>query len=92
MTQHILVLGLDLEARRTLLAVYELSALDRPVHPGAVARLLGVSVGSATRSLRSLDARGLVWAERCRLTMRGLGTAARLRALRARARPRWRAA
>jgi Mn-dependent DtxR family transcriptional regulator len=88
MTQSIVVLGLDFEARRTLLALYELAALDRPVHPTVLALRLGVSTGHASRALRALDARGLVWAERCRLTMRGLVTAARLVALRANARRR----
>ena len=88
MTNAILVLGLDLEARRTLLAMYELSALERPVHPTALALRLGVSTDSVLRTLRALDARGQVWAERCRLTLRGLTTAARLSALRARSRHR----
>ena len=47
MTNAILVLGLDLEARRTLLAMYELSALERPVHPTALALRLGVSTRQA---------------------------------------------
>ena len=88
MTQHILVLGLDFDARRTLLAIYELSAADRAVHPGALARLLRVSPNLAICTLRALDAKGLVSAQRCRLTMLGLATAARLCAMRARARPR----
>jgi DNA-binding MarR family transcriptional regulator len=94
MTQHILVLGLDLPARRTLLALYELGALDQPAQPGALARLLGMPPRDVVRSLRVLDARGLVWAERCRLTLHGLSMAARLAALRARRRARqvWHAA
>jgi DNA-binding MarR family transcriptional regulator len=104
MTKQILIQGLDRDARRTLLALYELAAQDRPTPPRldarqvgcidapALARRLGVSPGNVLRSLQALDARGLVWAARCRLTLRGLATAARLSALRARLVARGRAA
>lgn len=110
MTKQILILGLDRDARRTLLALYELTAQDGStpagagrlgaalarrtvrVDPAALAHRLGASPNGVMRSLQLLDACGLVWAERCRLTLRGLATAARLCALRARAGARKRAA
>lgn len=106
MTKQILILGLDRDARRTLLALYELTAPDRStpsgpaslarraarVAPPALARRLGVSTGAVLHELQALDARGLVWAARCRLTLAGLATAARLSALRALAGVRGRAA
>jgi DNA-binding MarR family transcriptional regulator len=104
MTKQILIQGLDRDARRTLLALYELAAQDRRtpatrldarqvgcIDPPALARRLGLSPASVLRNLQTLDARGLVWAERCRLTLRGLASAARLSALRARAEARPRA-
>jgi hypothetical protein len=107
MTKQILILGLDRDARRTLLALYELAAQDgsTPAGPGqsrlrrsahidpvGVAQRLGASPRGVLRSLQALEARGLVWAERCRLTLHGLATAARLSALRARAGAHGRAA
>jgi IclR helix-turn-helix domain len=111
MTKQILILGLDRDARRTLLALYELSARDRSTIPGrsraeprastagrarldlaALARQLGLPPSHVFATLHALDARGLVWAARCRLTLRGLASAARLAALRARANAHGRAA
>jgi hypothetical protein len=106
MTKQILILGLDRDARRTLLALYELSAQDRSMFGSrasngaggarvdltALARKLAVRPSQVLRTLHELDARGLVWATRCRLTLRGLARAARLAALRARANAHGRAA
>lgn len=106
MTKQILILGLDRDARRTLLALYELTAPDRPTpsarlagasrsgrtDPAGLARRLGVDASTVLRSLQTLDAHGLVWAARGRLTLAGLATAARLSALRALAGARGRAA
>jgi hypothetical protein len=107
MTKQILILGLDRDARRTLLALYELSAQDRSTAPGrsrasaagparidpaALARRLGLPTSHVLRTLHALDARSLVWAARCRLTLRGLASAARLAALRAQANAHGRAA
>ena len=109
MTKQILILGLDRDARRTLLALYELTTRERPTPPparaqlaaarepapidaSALARRLGVSTSAVMANLRALDARGLVWAARCRLTLTGLATAARLSALLALAGARGRAA
>ncbi|HEY6882294.1 MAG TPA: hypothetical protein VI299_29890 [Polyangiales bacterium] len=67
--------ALDPHARRVLRALYELAELDVPAEVGLVARALGLP--DATRVLRELDARGLVDAQRVRLTMQGLALAAR---------------
>lgn len=74
--------------RGALLAVYELHSRDRPADAGSVARQLGVSPCEAAHALLALDAKGLLWAERCRLTMAGLSMAARLSAQRNSARRR----
>lgn len=75
-------------AQSTLLAVYELGSAERPAHAGNVASKLGVSHAEATRLLWTLDRAGLVWAERCRLTLPGLALAVQLWSQRARARRR----
>ncbi len=75
--------GLPAVLRSALVAVYELHSRDRPADAGRVARLLGISPSEAARALLALDDRGLLWAERCRLTMAGLSVAARLSAARA---------
>jgi Mn-dependent DtxR family transcriptional regulator len=73
-------------AQSALLAVYELGSAERPAHVSDVARQLAVSHTEATRLLYGLDRAGLLWAERCRLTMPGLALAVRLWSQRARAR------
>jgi DNA-binding MarR family transcriptional regulator len=65
-------------AQAALLALYELGSAERAAHIGNVAARLGVSHAEATRALWALDGAGLVWAERCRLTIAGLGLAVRL--------------
>jgi Mn-dependent DtxR family transcriptional regulator len=75
-------------AQFALLAVYELGSAERPAHAGSVASRIGVSLADATRVLWELDRAGLLWAERCRLTMPGLALAVRLWSQRARARRR----
>lgn len=69
-------------ARAALVALYELGSDDRPADAGRVARRLGISPSAAARALLELDGLGLVWAERCRLTMQGLAKASRLSAQR----------
>ena len=75
-------------AHAALLAVYELGSADRAAHLGSIAARLGVSHAEATRVLWALDSAGLLWAERCRLTIAGLGLAVRLANQRMRARRR----
>jgi Mn-dependent DtxR family transcriptional regulator len=72
-------------AEAALLAMYELGSAERSAHLGNVAARLGVSLSEATRALWMLDAAGLIWAERCRLTIAGLSLAVRLWSQRARA-------
>ena len=80
--------GLPAVLRGALVAVYQLNARDRPADAGSVARLLGITPSEAARALLLLDGKGLLWAERCRLTMAGLSVAARLSAQRGQARRR----
>jgi Mn-dependent DtxR family transcriptional regulator len=75
-------------AEAALLAMYELGSAERSAHLGNVAAQLGVSLSEATRVLWLLDGAGLVWAERCRLTVAGLALAVRLGSQRVRARRR----
>ena len=75
-------------AQLALVAVYELGASDGLAHVGNVATQLGISPAEAMRLLWSLDSAGLLWAERCRLTMPGLALAVRLWSQRARGRRR----
>lgn len=67
--------ALDPRARRALRVLYELAELDVSADVGLVGRALGLP--DATLVLRELDARGLVDAQRVRLTMQGLVIAAR---------------
>jgi Mn-dependent DtxR family transcriptional regulator len=67
-------------AQSALLAVHEFAASDRAAHVGNVAARLGISLNEATRLLWALDAAGLIWAERCRLSMAGLSLAVQLAA------------
>ena len=64
-------------ARRTLIAMFELTAAGRPVHAGSLAQLLATQASAVGEALCELDARGLVWLARCALTMPGLALAAR---------------
>jgi Mn-dependent DtxR family transcriptional regulator len=73
--------ALDPQARRMLRALYELAELDGPADAGVLARVLGIPPAHASRVLGELAARGLVDAERVRLTMPGLVHAARVRSL-----------
>lgn len=73
-------------AQSALLAVYELASQERLAHLGNVASHMGVSRAEAARALALLDDLGLLWAERCRLSMRGLALAVRVWSQRARAR------
>lgn len=65
-------------ARQTLIALYELHALGRPVHAGSLAARLRVSASAVGEALCALDAHGLVRLSHCALTMPGLAVAARL--------------
>ncbi len=71
----------DALALRALRALYELAQLDAPAEAGVLARALGVRASQAAELLLELDVRGLVCAERARLTLLGLGCAARLEPL-----------
>jgi len=75
-------------AQSALLVVYELASHEQPAHVGSVAAELGISRTEAAALLRTLEAAGLLWAERCRLSMQGLAVAIRLWSQRARARRR----
>lgn len=79
---------LESQAEAALLAVYELGSAERPAHVLNVAARLGVSTAEATRALWALDVAGLLWLERCRLTMPGLALAARVASQRTRAKRR----
>lgn len=80
----------QLEASTQLLLwiMYELSQRGRPLDAGSLARASGLSLRETAQALLSLDDAGLVWAERCKLTMRGLALGAAL-ASRAKARARF---
>ena len=67
--------------RQVLRALFELALADRPADAGSVARLLGLRASEVGGIFVRLDALGLVRAERARLTLSGLATAARLEAL-----------
>ena len=75
-------------ARRTLIAMFELTGAGHPVHAGSLAQALAMFCSRAEplastqasavgEALCELDARGLVWLSRCALTMPGLALAAR---------------
>lgn len=72
---------LDPLARHVLRALYELAELDVAAHVGVLGRALGRPATDVARVLLVLDARGLVSAQRARLTLLGLAHAARLPAL-----------
>jgi Mn-dependent DtxR family transcriptional regulator len=72
-------------AEAALLAVYELGSAERSAHVINVAAQLDVSAVEAMRALELLDASGLLWLERCRLTIPGLALAVRIWSRRARA-------
>ena len=71
----------DLQAMCVLRACFELAQRDQPADILVLARVLGLSPGRVAGHLRSLAARDLVAAHRCRLTLLGLGVAARLPSL-----------
>lgn len=62
-------------ARRALVAIYALSSQGRTVDERTLAASLGISSEQAWEVLRTLDAAGLVWAARGRLTLLGLAVA-----------------
>lgn len=64
--------------QRVLRALFELAQLDCPASVGALAQSLGMGATEVARLLVALEQRGLVRAERSRLTMAGLVAAARL--------------
>ncbi|HEX6240229.1 MAG TPA: hypothetical protein VFZ61_05030 [Polyangiales bacterium] len=65
-------------ARRTLIAMFELTSAGQPVHAGSLAHALGAKASAVGEALCELDAHGLVWLSRCALTMPGLALASRL--------------
>lgn len=69
---------LDSLSRWTLFAMFELSAASQPVSLSSLAHALSTSPVAVRRALSSLEARGLVWPERCTLTLQGLALAAAL--------------
>ncbi len=69
------------DAARALRVLYELAQLDCPADAGLLGRALGIASADARGLLIELDARGLVCAQRARLTMLGLGRAARVASL-----------
>jgi Mn-dependent DtxR family transcriptional regulator len=73
--------ALDPQARRALRALYELAELDVSADAELLARALGLRPALISRVLAELDARGLVDAERVRLTLEGLAAAARVPSL-----------
>ncbi|MDB4990719.1 MAG: hypothetical protein JWN04_5897 [Myxococcaceae bacterium] len=80
------ITALDPLAKGVLRALYELAELDCPAHAGVVSRALRsveleLRPSDVARVLLVLDARGLVVADRARLTMRGLAEAVRCPAL-----------
>ena len=72
---------LDPIVQRVLRALYELAQLDCPADADVLAKAVGLRARDVGRVLLVLDARGLMIAERARLTMLGLARAARLPAL-----------
>lgn len=72
---------LDFTSRCVLRGLYELAQLDRVADAGLLAHALGIPTLHVVRALLVLDAQGLVRADRVRLTLLGLATAARLPAL-----------
>jgi len=73
--------ALDPLAQRVLRALYELAQLDCPAHAGVLGRAVGLRAADVARVLLVLDARGLVAADRARLTLVGLAVGARTPAL-----------
>jgi hypothetical protein len=73
--------ALDPLAQRVLRALYELAQLDCPVHMGVLAGAVVCAPAELLAALQVLDARGLVSAQRLRLTMQGLAQAARIASL-----------
>jgi Mn-dependent DtxR family transcriptional regulator len=61
-----------------LVSLYELGRRGRPIHLVSLAQAVGTDVRAVLAALARLEARGLVSAPRYRLTMLGLGVAARL--------------
>jgi hypothetical protein len=74
-------IALEPVAQRVLRALYELAQLDCPAHAGVLGRAVGMRAADVARALLVLDARGLVSADRARLTLEGLACAARVPAL-----------
>jgi hypothetical protein len=70
--------GLDVAAGRVLRGLFELARADRHADASSLGRLLGMRPSQVGCLLSELDARGLVRAERARLTLAGLALAARL--------------
>lgn len=73
--------ALDPLERRVIRALYELAQLDCPAHAGVLGRAVGLRPGDVARVLLVLDARGLVMADRARLTLSGLAVASRVTTL-----------
>ena len=71
----------DRTAQRVLRALFELGLGDCPADAGTLARLLSLRPSLVAQYLVRLDGLGLVRADRARLTLVGLATAARLPAL-----------
>lgn len=59
-------------AWRMLETLYELGRADLDATPALLAEWVNAAEDDVLRVLRRLDAQGLVDAERCRLTMKGL--------------------
>jgi hypothetical protein len=73
--------SLELPEKLVLRALFELAQCDRPAHSDVVARLLGLGAAVVDRLFARLALRGLVDAERARLTLAGLAVALRVPAL-----------
>jgi Mn-dependent DtxR family transcriptional regulator len=65
-----------------LVALFDLAQLDRAASVSAVAERLGQGRREVAEGLSQLDRLGLIRAETCRLTLRGLARAASLRSRR----------
>jgi len=73
--------SLELPEKLVLRVLFELAQHDRSVQSDVVARLLGLGAAVVDRLFERLAARGLVDAERARLTLSGLAVAVRVPAL-----------
>ncbi|HSC86609.1 MAG TPA: hypothetical protein VLC09_05035 [Polyangiaceae bacterium] len=62
-----------------LVSLFELAQTDRPASVNALAEWLGVDRREVACALSELDQQGLIRAETCRLTLRGLARAVSLR-------------